>query len=57
MSTTRDDRADNFIAQGPAYDLFLKPLPNQTGTSTDLGLWMTMLDGRLSLRYTHFDTQ
>ena len=51
------NRADNFIAQGPAYDLFLKQLPNQTGTSTDLGLWMTLLDGRLSFRYTHFDTK
>jgi hypothetical protein len=34
-----------------------KPLPNQTGTSKDLGFWMTMLDGKLSIRYTHFDTK
>jgi hypothetical protein len=51
------NKSDNFIAQGPAYDLFLKSLPNQTGTSTDLGFWMTLFDGRLSLRYTHFDTK
>ncbi len=51
------NKSDNFIAQGPAFDLFLKPLPNQTGTSKDLGLWMTMLDGRLSVRYTRFDTK
>ena len=51
------NKSDNFIAQGPAYDLFLKQLPNQTGTSKDLGMWMTMLEGRLSLRYTHFDTK
>jgi len=50
-------KADNFIAQGPAYDLFLNPLPNQTGTDKDLGFWMTMLEGRLSIRYTHFDTK
>jgi hypothetical protein len=50
------NKSDNFIAQGPAFDLFLRPLPNQTGTSKDLGLWMTMLDGKLSIRYTHFDT-
>ena len=49
--------SDNFIAQGPAFDLFLKPLPNQTGTSKDMGLWMTMLDGKLSVRYNHFDTK
>jgi hypothetical protein len=51
------NKSDNFIAQGPAYDLFLRQLPNQSGTSKDLGFWMTMLDGRLSLRYTHFVTQ
>ena len=51
------NRSDNFIAQGPAYDLYLKPLPNQTGTSKDLGFWMTMLDGRVSIRYTHFVTK
>ncbi len=49
-------KSDNFIAQGPAYDLFLKKLPNQTGTDKSLGFWMTMLDGKLSIRYTHFDT-
>src|SRR5947209_8871251 len=42
------NKADNFIAQGPAFDLFLKPLPNQTGSSKDLGFWMTLLDGKLS---------
>jgi hypothetical protein len=50
------NRSDNFIAQGPAYDLALNQLPNQSGISKDLGLWMTMLDGRLSIRYTHFVT-
>ncbi len=49
--------SDNFIAQGPAYDLFLKQLPNQSGKSKDLGFWVTVLDGRLSLRYTRFDTK
>ena len=49
--------SDNFIAQGPAYDLFLKQLPNQTGTSKDLGLWLNVFDGKLSIRYNHFDTK
>ena len=49
--------ADNFIAQGPAFDLFLKQLPNQTGTSRDYGFWMTLWDGKLSLHYNHFDTK
>ncbi len=51
------NQSDNFIAQGPAYDLFLNQLPNQTGTSKDIGFWMTLLDGRLSIHYTHFDTK
>lgn len=51
------NKSDNFIATGPAVDLFLRPLPNQTGDSKDIGFWMTMLDGNLSIRYTHFDTK
>ena len=51
------NKSDNFIAQGPAYDLFLNQLPNQTGTSKDIGFWLTLLDGNLSIRYTNFDTK
>ncbi|HEX2853828.1 MAG TPA: TonB-dependent receptor [Opitutaceae bacterium] len=51
------NKADNFVAQGPAFDLFLKPLPNQTGTSKEYGFWLTLLDGKLSVRYNHFDTK
>ena len=51
------NKSDNFIAQGPAYDLFLNRLPNQTGTSEDIGFWITVLDGKLSIRYNHFDTK
>ena len=51
------NQSDNFIAQGPAYDLFLHQLPNQTGTSKDIGFTITPLDGKLSIRYTHFDTK
>jgi hypothetical protein len=51
------NKSDNFIAQGPAYDLFLNQLPNQTGTSKDIGFWLTVLDGKLSIRYTKFDTK
>ncbi|MBD5782510.1 hypothetical protein IEN85_23630 [Pelagicoccus sp. NFK12] len=56
MSLTYNE-ADNFIAQGPAYDLFLNPLPNQTGTTTDKGFWMSMMEGKLSLRYVHYTTK
>ena len=48
--------ADSFVPQGPAVDLNLKSLPNQTGKTKDIGFWLTLFDGKLSLRYTHFDT-
>lgn len=51
------NKSDNFIAKGPAYDLALNKLPNQTGISEDLGFWLSLLDGKLSLRYTNFDTK
>ncbi|ATC63715.1 TonB-dependent receptor [Nibricoccus aquaticus] len=51
------NKSDNFIAQGPAYDLFLKKLPNQTGTSKDIGFWITALDNKISIRYTYYDTK
>lgn len=50
------NKSDNFIPQGPAFDLFLNPLPNQTGSSKDYGFWLTLLDGKLSVRYNHFKT-
>ena len=51
------NRSDSFIPQGPAVDLFLRPLPNQTGTTSDLGFWMTTFDSKLTLRYNHFTTK
>ncbi|HTZ21081.1 MAG TPA: hypothetical protein VMC06_09385, partial [Opitutaceae bacterium] len=51
------NESTNFIAQGPAYDLFLNQLPNQSGTDKEMGFWMTLLDGKLSIRYNHFDTK
>jgi hypothetical protein len=51
------NQSNNFIAQGPAYDLFLKALPNQTGTDRDIGFRLTLLDGKLFVSYTHFDTK
>ena len=51
------NEADNFIAQGPAADLFLNPLPNQTGTTVDKGLWLNLFDGKLTIRYVHSTTE
>jgi len=51
------NKSDNFIPQGPAFDLFLRPLPNQTGDSTDYGFWMSLFNQKLTIRYNHFDTE
>lgn len=51
------NRSDNFIPEGPAVDLFLKPLPNQTGETDEYGAWLTLFDGKLSVRYNHFKTK
>ena len=51
------NKSDNFIAQGPAFDLFLNRLPNQTGASKDYGFWINLFDGRVSIRYNKFDTE
>ena len=50
------NQSDSFIPQGPAVDLFLRPLPNQTGTSRDYGFWLSLLDGKVSLRFTRYRT-
>ena len=50
------NRSDNFIPEGPAIDLFERDLPNQTGSTKEYGLWLTLLDNRLSIRYNHFET-
>lgn len=47
------NKSDNFIPQGPAVDVMLNTLPNQTGHAKEYGLWLTLLDGRLSIRYNH----
>ena len=51
------NKSDNFIPAPPAIDLEQHVLPNQTGSSKDIGLWITTLDNRLTLRYTHFQTE
>lgn len=50
------NKSDNFIPKGPAVDLFLNPLPNQTGTSEDFGFWVTLFESKLSIRYNHYRT-
>lgn len=50
------NKSDNFIPQGPAVDLFLRPLPNQTGHAEEYGLWLNLFRGKLSLRYNRHES-
>ncbi|ACB77560.1 TonB-dependent receptor plug domain-containing protein [Opitutus terrae] len=49
------NKSDNFIPAPPAIDLFLNPLPNQTGEGEDIGVWLNMFDNKLVVRVNHYD--
>lgn len=49
------NKSDNFIPAPPAVDLFLNPLPNQTGEGEDIGIWLNMFDSKLVVRVNHYD--
>jgi outer membrane receptor for ferric coprogen and ferric-rhodotorulic acid len=51
------NKSDNFIPAPPAVDLFLNPLPNQTGEGDDIGLWFNLFDNKLVVRVNHYDNQ
>lgn len=49
------NKSDNFIPAPPAIDLFLNPLPNQTGEGEDIGVWLNMFNSKLVVRVNHYD--
>jgi hypothetical protein len=49
------NKSDNFIPSPPAFDLFLNPLPNQTGKGKDVGVWITLFDGKLVVRVNRYE--
>lgn len=51
------NRADNFVPQAPAMDLFLRQLPNTTGETREWGFWLPLSDNRFVLRYNHYTTK
>jgi hypothetical protein len=48
------NKSDNFIPSPPAVDLFLNPLPNQTGQGKDYGLWLNLFSGKLVVRVNRY---
>jgi hypothetical protein len=51
------NKSDNFIPQAPAVDLYLRPLPNVTGTDKEYGFWLDLFDSKLVLRFNHYLTK
>jgi hypothetical protein len=51
------NRADNFVPQSPAIDLFLNQLPNTTGQTREYGFWLPLADNKFVLRFNHYSTK
>ena len=49
------NHSDSFTPQTPAQDLFLHPLPNQSGIGKDYGFALNMFDGRIVIRVNRYD--
>ncbi len=49
------NKSDSFIPAGFATDIFLKPLPVPTGHGKDYGVAFNMFDGRVVLRWNHYN--
>ncbi len=50
------NRANSFVPQTPAQDLYGNILPPTTGEDKSFGLGLNLLDGKVVLRVTHYDT-
>ncbi|MEY2878986.1 MAG: hypothetical protein RLZZ15_1366 [Verrucomicrobiota bacterium] len=49
------NKSDSFIPAGFATDIFQKPLPVPTGHGKDYGVAFNMFDGRVVLRWNHYN--
>jgi hypothetical protein len=50
------NHSNSFLAATPAQDLYLHLLPNPTGVDKSYGLGLTLFDGKVVLRVTHYQT-
>jgi len=51
------NQSDNFIPSPPAVDLFLNPLPNQTGKGHDIGFWLNLFDDKFVIRVNRYENK
>jgi hypothetical protein len=50
------NHSNSFIPTPPAQDLYLNVLPNPTGQDKSYGMGLNLLDGKVVLRVTHYET-
>jgi hypothetical protein len=50
------NHSNSFIPATPAQDLFLNSLPNPTGVDKSYGVGLNLLDGKVVVRVTHYET-
>jgi hypothetical protein len=50
------NKSDSFIPQNPVINLQQVNLPNPTGQGKDYGFGLNMFDGKLVVRFNHYDT-
>jgi len=51
------NESDSFRPQDPRVDLYLRPLPNPSGSGKDYGFSLNLFDNRFVLRYNDYETQ
>jgi hypothetical protein len=51
------NQSDNFIPSPPAFDLYLNPLPNQSGEGKDFSLRFNLFNGKLMLGIIRYETK
>jgi outer membrane receptor protein involved in Fe transport len=50
------NHADNFRPAGQRYDIFNNPLPGETGKTDEYGVLLSVFDGKLVFRASHYET-
>jgi hypothetical protein len=51
------NKSDSFVPATPAQDIFLRPLPNPSGTGKDYGFWLDLFEGKLVLRFNRYENK
>jgi len=50
------NKSNSFLPQPPGQDLYFNPLPDTTGTDKSFGFGLNLLDGKVVVRVTRYET-